>query len=46
MRGVPLCSRLNIPELRNALDRPAKGVIVKSAETEIACEVDYKPNLH
>ena len=31
-------------ELRKALDRSAKNVIAKSAETEAVGEMDYKPD--
>ena len=31
-------------EFRKALDRPSKYVIVKSLETEVVIEMDYKPD--
>ena len=30
--------------MRKALDRPAKDVIVKSLETEVVVEMEYKPD--
>ena len=39
-----LKAEYSIGELRKTLDRPAKGVIVKSVETAIGSKIDYKPH--